>query len=142
MGFRPHAAPTPGFFGYDPVQDLPPDHLARFVDCIVQESVHPSLKNFRRGQPEFDPRLLAKVLLYGYSTGIRSSRQLERLCNESLPFLFLTRGDTPSYRTLCTFRVEQSELIEQAWVSLFEVAGHAGMKRMGQITIDSTKIRA
>jgi transposase len=142
MTYRPHPPPMPGFFGYDPVQDLPQDHLARFVDCIVQESVHPPLKNNWHGQPQFDPRLLAKVLLYGYATGIRSSRQLERLCNESLPFLFLTRGDTPCYRTLCTFRVEQSELIEKAWTSLFEVAGHAGVKRMGQITIDSTKIRA
>jgi transposase len=142
MTYRPHPPPMPGFFGYDPVQDLGQDHLARFVDCIVQESVHPPLKNNWHGQPQFDPRLLAKVLLYGYATGIRSSRQLERLCNESLPFLFLTRGDTPCYRTLCTFRVEQSELIEKTWISLFEVAGQAGLKRMGQITIDSTKIRA
>ncbi len=142
MPYRPHAAPMPGFFGYDPVQDLPQDHLARFVDCVVQESVHPPLKNNWHGQPQFDPRLLAKVLLYGYATGIRSSRQLERLCNESLPFLFLTRGDTPCYRTLCTFRIKQSKLIEEAWESLFEVAGKAGLTRMGQITIDSTKIRA
>lgn len=142
MSYRPHAAPMPGFFGYDPVQDLPQDHLARFIDCIVQESLHPPLKSYQRGQPEFDPRLLVKVLLYGYSTGIRSSRQLERLCNESLPFLFLTRGDTPSYRTLCTFRVEESQLIEAAWVALFEVAGQAGLTRMGQMTIDSTKVLA
>ena len=142
MSYRPHSAPMPGFFGYDPVQDLPQNHLARFVDCIVQESVRPAINNSRSGQPEFDPRLLAKVLLYGYATGIRSSRQLERLCNESLPFLFLTRGDTPCYRTLCTFRVKQSKLIEQAWESLFDVAGNIGLKRMGQITIDSTKIRA
>jgi transposase len=142
MTYRPHSAPMAGFFGYDPVQDLPQDHLARFVDCIVQESVHPPLKNNWRGQPQYDPRLLAKVLLYGYATGIRSSRQLERLCNESLPFLFLTRGDTPCYRVLCTFRVEQEALIEAAWASLFDVAGQAGLTRMGQITIDSTKIRA
>jgi len=142
MSYRMHAAPMTGFFGYDPAQDLPPDHLARFVDCIVQESVHPPINNTRQGQPEFDPRLLAKVLLYGYATGIRSSRQLERLCNESLPFLFLTRGDTPCYRTLCTFRVKQSKLIEQAWQALFDVAGQVGLKRMGQITIDSTKILA
>jgi transposase len=142
MTYRPHPAPVPGFFGYDPVQDLPQDHLARFVDCVVQASVHPPLKNNWHGQPQFDPRLLAKVLLYGYATGIRSSRQLERLCNESLPFLFLTRGDTPCYRTLCTFRIKQSQLIEEAWKSLFEVAGQAGLTRMGQITIDSTKIRA
>src|SRR5580658_4800524 len=142
MPYRMHTAPIPGFFGYDPVQDLPHDHLARFIEGIVEQSVKPAAKGQGRGQVQFDPRLLTKVLLYGYATGIRSSRQLERLCNESLPFLFLTRGDTPCYRTLCAFRVKQSELIEKVWLDLFEVAGRAGLKRMGQITIDSTKIRA
>jgi transposase len=142
MSYRPHPVPTPGFFGYDPVQDLPQDHLARFIELVVQESIHPSVKSSLRGRPEFDPRLLAKVFLYAYSTGIRSSRQIERLCNESLPFLFLTRGDTPCYHTLCTFRVEQSALIEQAFVALFRLADQLGVKRLGQITIDSTKIRA
>lgn len=142
MTYRPHPLPAPLLFGYDPVHCLPPDHLARFTEAIVQCVVQPKRKYYWRGQPQFDPRLLLKVLLYGYATGIRSSRQLERLCNESLPFLFLTRGDTPSYRTLCTFRVEQSALIEEAWESLFAVAAKSGLTRLGQITLDSTKIRA
>lgn len=142
MAYRPHPAPMEAMFGYDPVQLLPADHLARFIDTIVQEAVQPAPGGNYRGQPQFDPRLLAKVLLYGYATGIRSSRQLERHCSESLPYLFLTRGDTPCYRTLCTFRVEQRQLIEQAWSALFDVAGQAGLSRLGRITIDSTKIRA
>ena len=142
MSYRPHPAPMEAMFGYDPVQVLPANHLARFIDSIVQEAVQPAPGGNYRGQPQFDPRLLAKVLLYGYSTGIRSSRQLERHCSESLPYLYLTRGDTPGYRTLCTFRVEQRELIEQAWNALFDVAGQAGLNRLGRITIDSTKIRA
>ena len=142
MPYRMHAAPMAGFFGYDPVQDLPLDHLARFIEGAVENSVHPRVKGQGRGQREFDPRLLTKVLLYGYATGIRSSRQLERLCNESLPYLFLTRGDTPCYHTLSTFRVEQTKFIEQVWLDLFEIAGQVGLKRMGQITIDSSKFRA
>jgi transposase len=142
MSYRAYPSPTPGFFGYDPVQDLPLDHLARLIEFVIEESIHPPAIGNIRGRQPFDPRLLAKVLLYGYSTGIRSSRQLERLCNESLPFLFLTRGDTPCYRTICTFRTDQSALIQAAWTALFELAAHAGMDRVGQITIDSTKIRA
>ena len=76
----------------------------------MEATVTPPRRPPGPGQPPFDPRLPLKVLVYGYATGQRSSRQLERLCAESLPYLFLTRGDTPSYQTLCTVRVEQTEL--------------------------------
>jgi hypothetical protein len=142
MSYRAYLPPTPLLFGYDPVRDLPPDHLARLVEQVVEASVTPPRRRRGPGQPAFDPRLPIKVLVYGYATGQRSSRQLERLCGESLPYLFLTRGDTPSYRTLCTVRVEQGALIEEVWVSLFAVAEAAGLKRLGHIVVDSTKLRA
>src|SRR5437667_5817445 len=142
MSYRLYTPPTPLLFGYDPVRDLPPDHLARLVEEVVEASVAPPLRRRGPGQPAFDPRLPIKVLVYGYATGQRSSRQLERLCDESLPYLFLTRGDTPSYRTLCTVRAEQGDLIEEVWVSLFAVAEAAGLKRLGHIVFDSTKLRA
>jgi transposase len=142
MSYRPYAPPAPLLIGYDPCRDLPPDHLARLVEQVVEASVTPTRRPAGPGQPPFDPRLPIKVLVYGYATGQRSSRQLERLCDESLPYLFLTRGDAPSYRTLCSVRVEQSELIEQVWVDLFAVADGVGLKRLGHIVVDSTKLRA
>jgi hypothetical protein len=96
-------------------------HLARLVDSVVEEAVLPEPKPAQPGCPAYAPRLLAKVLIYGYAIGIRSSRQLERQCHENLAFLFLTRGDTPSYRTLCFFRVEQKDLLEEVFVGLFAV---------------------
>jgi transposase len=142
VSYRAHSAPTAMFFGYDPVQDLPGNHLAWLVERVVEEALqHPALP-LKKGQPAFDPRLCAKVLLYGYATGIRSSRQLERQCRENLPFLLLTRGDTPSYRTLCYFRVEHQKLIEEVWISLFGVAEQLGMQRLGRIVVDSSKFRA
>jgi hypothetical protein len=95
-----------------------------------------------KGQPPYDPRLTLKVLVYAYATGIRSSRQMERLCRESLPYLFLTRGDAPSYRTLCFTRVKCKAEIEQVWVGLLAIGGTLGLSRMGRITLDSTKLRA
>jgi hypothetical protein len=142
MSYRPHPPPALRLIGYDPVRDLPPDHLARLVEQVVEASVVPSRRPPGPGQPPFDPRLPIKVLVYGYATGQRSSRQLERLCDESLPYLFLTRGDTPSYRTLCTVRVEQSEEIEQVWVDLFAVADAVGLQRLGHLVVDSTRLRA
>jgi transposase len=142
MSYRYYSAPSPLLIGYDPFRDLPLDHLARLVEHVVEECVTPKRKPLRAGQPAFDPRLCAKVLVYGYATGVRSSRLLERYCSESLPYLFLTRGDTPSYHTLCSFRINQSDLIEKVWVGLFAVAKGAGLERLGRITIDSTKMRA
>jgi transposase len=129
-------------FGYDPHRDLHPQHLARLVERVVEESLTVARKPVRPGQPAFDPRLCAKVLIYGYATGVRSSRQLERQCQESLPYLFLTRGQAPSYRTLCSFRVDHSDLIETVWVGLFAIAAEAGIARLGRIVVDSSKIRA
>ena len=142
MSYRDYAPPAPLLFGYDPERDLPEDHLARLVERVVEESVRPGLLPARRGQPPFDPRLCAKVLLYGYATGVRSSRQLERLCTESLPYLYLTRGDTPSYRTLCSFRVHRSETLESVWTGLFAVAQEVGIERLGRIVVDGSKIKA
>lgn len=142
LGYRPHNAPSPLLIGYDPYVDLPMDHLARFVEEVVEGSIGEPEDSPGPGQPAFDPRLCGKVLIYGYATGVRSSRQLERLCNESLPYLFLTRGDTPSYRTLCNMRVMRADLLEEVWVSLFTVADRCGMQRLGRIVEDSSKLKA
>jgi len=142
MSYREHNPPCPRLVGYDPFYDLPMDHLARLVEEVVEESLELPAKSAGPGQPGFDPRLCAKVLVYGYATGVRSSRQLEKLCDESLPYLFLTRGDTPSYRTLCSVRVEQADILERVWVGLFSVARECGMHRLGRIVVDSSKLRA
>jgi transposase len=140
--YRRYEAPAPLLVGYDPYTELPKDHLARLVEMVVEESVVVKTKGPQVGQPEFDPRLCLKVLVYGYATGVRSSRQLEKQCRESLPYLFLTRGDTPSYRTLCSFRIGSKDLLEKVWIGLFGVAKELGLKRLGRIVVDSTKLRA
>jgi hypothetical protein len=60
-----------------------------------------------------------------------------------LPFLFLTRGrSVPSHTTLCEFRRQQAELLEQVWVHLFQVAQELGVRRLGHLVVDSSKLRA
>jgi len=142
MSYRPYPPPTRLHRLYDPVADLPPDHLARWVEAVVEEAVTPPPHPPGRGQSPYDPRLTIKVLVYGYATGIRSSRQLARLCRESLPYLFLTRGDHPSHTTLCDARREESEGIEAVWLGLFAVADRCGLKRLGHVVVDSSKFRA
>jgi hypothetical protein len=142
MSYRRHDPPAPLLIGYDPFRDLPPDHLARLIEQVVEESVHPARKPSGPGQPAFDPRLCLKVLLYGYATGVRSSRRLEQLCGESLPFLFLTRGDAPCYRTLCTARKTLAAELEAVWSGLFAIAAAHGLRRLGSGVVDTTRWRA
>ena len=143
MSYRAYPQPAPRPIGYDPVRDLPSNHLAWLIESTVEDALRDQpMLPAQVGQPPFDPRLCVKVLLYGYATGIRSSRQLERNCRENLPFLLLTRGDTPSYRTLCSFRVEHEDLIEATWLQLFVVGKELGFKRMGRLVLDSSKFRA
>jgi transposase len=142
-GYRPHPPPQSLLVGYDPVRDLPADHLARLVEAVVEHSVQPPTKRTDKGgQPAYDPRLCLKVLIYGYCTGVTSTRRLEQNCRESLPYLFLTRGDAPSYRTLADARVKDKENLILAWEGLFAIAAESGLSRLGKIVIDSTKIRA
>lgn len=142
MTYRPYSGPSPLLFGYDPLRDLPDDHLARLVEAVVEGASLPRRVRFGKGQPAFDPRLLAKVLVYGYAIGIRSSRMLERMCSDCLSFLFLTRGDTPSYHTISSFRVKESATIDRIFKQLFEIATECNMPRLGRIVIDSSKFRA
>ena len=74
--------------------------------------------------------------------GALIARSMERLCQESLPYLYLCRGDGPSYRVLCSARVHRQELLERAWVTLFAVADALGMRRVGRVVVDSAKLRA
>jgi transposase len=141
--YRRYDPPAPLLFGYDPFRDLPRDHLARLVEQVVEETVVPPRRaRSQPGQPPYDPRLCVKVLVYSYCMGMRSSRVMERHCKESLPYLFLTRGTAPSYRTLCTARTEQGEFLEAVWLGLFDVAAAVGIERLGRLTLDSTKLRA
>jgi len=142
MSYREYLPPAPLLVGYDPYLDLPSDHLARFVESVVEQSITIVTNDGEPGQPKFDLRLLLKVLLYGYLTGVRSSRQMERLCDESLAYLFLSRGDTPSYRTLCSTRVKYAGLLEEVWTCLLAVAAEHGITRCGKIVLDSSKWRA
>src|SRR3569833_294747 len=67
---------------------------------------------------------------------------MERNCKENLAYIFLTSGDTPSYRTLCTARTAEGAREEKVWEGLFDIAATVGLTRLGRITGDSTKIRA
>lgn len=131
-------------FIYTPHQALPEDHVCYLFEEIVDQLDYSSFPNRRNtpGEPQYDPRLMTKVLLYGYITGVYSSRNLMIACREQLPFIYLTRGQTPDFRTICNFRGSNREFLANAFVHMLAIAYRLGLAKLGMVATDSVKIRA
>ena len=125
---------------------LPQDHLARFIADLVDE--HLDLSRFYadytegRGAPPFDPRLMVRVLLLGYTTGVRSSRRLEAACWEQVAFRWLAGGQAPAYRAIAKFRMRHLSALGHLFVQALELCQAAGMVSLGKVALDGTKVRA
>lgn len=112
MAQKPYDPVQNMLFIYTPHQALPEDHLCYLFDEIVEKLDFSSFpdRTSTPGEPQYDPRLMTKVLLFGYSTGIFSSRKLMTACREQVPFIYLARGSrlisgrcAPSARIIWTF---------------------------------------
>jgi len=125
---------------------LPSDHLAWFVlDVVDQLDLGPFLKAYRadgHGRAAYEPRMLVAVLLYGYCNGIRSSRQIERCCQEDIAFRILAGNTTPDHVTIARFRVRHEQALAGLLVASLKLCAAAGMVRLGLISLDGTKIEA
>ncbi|MGC8511650.1 MAG: transposase, partial [Acidimicrobiales bacterium] len=87
---------------------LPEEHLARFVSDLVEEALdlEPFFASYTeaKGFPPYNPRMMLKLIIYGYSTGVRSSRAIEKACWEDVPFRWLSANQTPDFRSIARFR--------------------------------------
>lgn len=125
---------------------LPAGHLARFVAELVDE--HLDLSRIRaaytegRGAPPYDPRLMVRLLLYGYTTGVRSSRKLEAACTEVVAFRWLAAGAAPDYRAIARFRRRHLSALGHLFVQALALCQAAGMVKLGRVALDGTKLRA
>jgi len=125
---------------------LPEGHLAHFVSELVDEvlDLAPFLASYteERGYPPYDPRLMLKILLYGYTTGVRSSRGIERRCHEDVAFRLLAANAAPDFRSVARFRKRHLAALEALFLQVLTLCREAGMVRMGRVALDGTKIRA
>ena len=123
---------------------LPPDHLARFVvDIIAQLDLSAIYARYstRGGQP-YAPELLLAVLFYGYATGTFSTRKLERATYETVPFRFIAGNLHPDHDTLASFRKTFLSELKELFVQVLLLAQAAGVLKLGNISLDGTKIHA
>jgi len=119
------------------------DHPARVLSDIVD---HVNVSDFRRvcteGRPCYDPRLMLKILLWGYATGVRASRKIEERLHSDVVFMWLSDMEKPDFRTICLFRKGNLAAIENLFAQVLVVAKQLGFLKLGLVALDGTKLRA
>ena len=123
---------------------LPEKHLARFiVDVIEGLDLRAMSGSYRgSGSASYHPRMLLGILVYGYATGVFSSRKLERATYHSVAFRFIAANDHPDHDTIAAFRRRFLKEIEGLFVQVLLLAREMGVLNMGTIGLDGTKIHA
>jgi transposase len=123
---------------------LSPNHLARFIVGIIAQLDLSAIYACYApvGGVAFAPEILLGVLFYGYATGLFSSRKLEKATYESIPFRFMAGGLHPDHDTLNTFRKIFLAEIKKLFVQVLQVAQEAGALKLGNVSIDGSKIHA
>lgn len=125
---------------------LPEGHLARFVSELVEEALDLSAIRAayteERGYPPYDPRLMVKLLIYGYCTGQRSSRGIEKRCHDDVALRYLSAGAAPDYRSVARFRRRHLEALAGLFLQALRLCQRAGMVKLGKVALDGTKLRA
>jgi transposase len=123
---------------------LPQRHLARFVAEVIEGlDLTAMSKSYRgTGSASYHPAPLLGLLVYGYATGVFSSRRLERATYDSVAFRFIAANDHPDHDTIATFRRRFLKDIEALFVKVLLLAREMGVLRMGTVALDGTKIHA
>lgn len=123
---------------------LPPQHLARFVvDLIAQLDLSSIYARYAPiGGEAIAPEILLGLLFYGYATGLFSSRKIEKATYESIPFRFIAGGLHPDHDTIAHFRKTFLAEIQELFVQILLLAQAAGVLKLGNISLDGSKIHA
>ena len=125
---------------------LPADQLAWSVaDVVDQLDLAPFLAAYRadgHGHPAYDPTTLLGVLLHAYSTGVRSSRQIQQRCREALALRVLAGNQLPDHVTIARFRVRHEQALAGFLVQSLKLCAAAGLVRLGLVALDGTKVAA
>ncbi len=141
---------------YDPDQQLllpaalqewlPDDHLAYFISDVVDQldlsSITARYEGERRGGPPYHPRMMVKVLLYGYCIGVASSRRIAQRLHEDIAFRVLAANNTPDFRTISDFRKDHLAALSGLFLQVLAFCQRVGLVKLGHVALDGTKVRA
>ena len=125
---------------------LPPEHLACFISDVVDQldlsAIIARYQGEDRGGPPYHPRMMVKVLLYGYCAGVASSRRIAQRLHEEIAFRVLAANNTPDFRTISDFRKDHLKALAGLFHQVLELCRRAGLVKLGHVALDSTKVQA
>jgi transposase len=125
---------------------LPESHLAYFVSDLIDHldlsRIEQHYEREERGYPPYHPRMMTKILVYGYCVGVFSSRRIEKRMSEDIAFRVLASGNEPDFRTISEFRRIHLKALEGLFVQVLQLALKLGAMKLGRVAIDGTKIKA
>jgi len=144
--FRPWKIDEPQFLPATVRDFVAKDHLARFIVSLVTEELDLTeiTASYRgeKGQPPFDPAMMAALLLYAYCSGIYSSRRIAKACRERVDFMSIVALDPPDFRTIWEFRKRHLKALSGMFVQVLKLCEKAGLVKLGHVAFDGTKIKA
>ncbi len=125
---------------------LPENHLVYFVSDVIDNlnlsAMDVVYGDEQRGQPPYDPRMMTKVLVYGYCVGVFSSRRIQQRLTEDIAFRVLAAGNAPNFRTMSDFRKIHLATLEGLFEQVLKIALEAGAMKLGRVALDGTKVKA
>ena len=117
-------------------------HVSDLVDALDLSAFYAPYEGDGRRNSPYDPRMMVKVLVYGYATGTFSSRKLARKLEEDIAFRMLAAGNFPQHRTLCEFRRRHLKDFQAVFAEVVRLARGMGLAGFGRVSVDGTKVRA
>ena len=146
-GYRPVDRDQPFLFPPDMREWLPGDHPVWLVIRVVEEHLDTSAFHARRktggaGTAGYDPDMLVTVLVWAYAHGVRSSRDIERLCGTDVAFRVICAGNLPDHSTVARFRGDLPEAVAAFFAQVLILCARLGMGRLGTVALDGMKIAA
>jgi transposase len=125
---------------------LPEGHLAYFVSDLIDELDLSAIESYyeqeERGYPPYHPRMMTKILVYGYCVGVFSSRRLQKRLQEDVAFRVLAAGNHPDFRTLSDFRKIHLGTLQGLFEQVLRMALELGALKLGRVAIDGSKLKA
>ncbi len=129
-----------------PDEWLPEDHLAYFISDLVEHfdlsAIEATYEDELRGGPPYHPTMMVKLLLYGYCTGVYSSRRIAKHVHEDVAFRVLAAGNAPDFRTINEFRRRHLAALSELFQQVLALAQRAGLVKLQHVALDGTKVQA
>ena len=112
------------------------------VDQLDLAEIIARYEGERRVWPPYNPKMMVKVLLYGYCVGVPSSRRMATRLHEDIAFRVLAANNTPDFRTIADFRKDQLAALSGLFLQVLMLCQRSGLVKLGQVALDGTKVRA